>query len=56
MNYYGYRDFEEHFWSPQEVCGQTSEGTAKAGLPGFWKWLGNQFGLMFGVRSTVRNT
>ncbi len=21
----GYYDFDEHFWSPQEVCGQTRE-------------------------------
>ena len=56
MNYYGYRDFEEHFWSPQEVCGQTTEKIAQAGLSGLGKWLGKQFRLMLGFRKAVRKT
>ncbi len=48
MNYYDYRDFEDHFWSPQEVCGQAPETMADEDWSGLGQWLGKQIRLMLG--------
>jgi len=40
----GYYDFNDHFWSPKEVCGQLPPKTCKKRVWGIWKLTGSVAG------------